>query len=184
MKTITLLLVLGLLGATTVARGFDFGVRVGWNNAKINVKDLQMKSHGGFMAGAFARFDLASLYLEPALEFSRKKCEASKSPVKEILGYSSVDIPLMLGLYIINAKFIKIRGFVGPEVSILTNKLTLDKIESDLQSHRAIWNGRAGAGVDAGNFCLDLNYGFALKDIGGDAKKARSFTLTLGFKIL
>jgi hypothetical protein len=166
-----------------MAQGTDFGVHVGWNNAKIDIKDVKVTSNGGFMAGAFLRVDFARLYLEPSLDFVHKKCEASSTSYKETLSYSSVDIPLVLGLYIINARFVKVRGFIGPEVSILTNKLKLKDVEADIKSGRAIWSGKAGGGVDVGSFCLDIDYGFALKDVGGDAKKASALTLTVGFKI-
>ena len=183
MKRIILLLAFGFLATTTMAQGADFGVRIGWNNAKVDIENVKMTSHGGFMAGAFLRLDFARLYLEPALEFSRKNCEASSTSVKESLKYSSVDIPLVLGIYIIDAKLVKVRGFIGPEVSIQTSKLKVKDIPAEVKSDGAIWSGKVGAGVDVGHFCLDGDYGFALKDFGGDAKKERIFTLTLGFKL-
>ncbi|MDR2131309.1 MAG: PorT family protein [Odoribacteraceae bacterium] len=183
MKKIILLIVCGLAGMTTMAQGTDFGVHVGWNNAKIDIKEYNVKSHSGFMAGAFLRVKLPLLYLEPALNFVYKKCEVERPSIaKEMMDYSSVDIPLVLGFNIINVKLLKVRGFVGPELSLLMNKLKLKDIP-DMKSDRVIWNGKVGGGVDVGNLCLDIDYSFGLKNAGGSAKKARACTLTLGFKI-
>jgi hypothetical protein len=183
MKKFFLVALLGLAGAGAMGQGVNVGVRAGWNNAKINMKELKVTSHNGYMAGAFARFNMSRLYLEPSLNFARKKCEAREGGIQEALSYSSVDIPLVLGVYIINARIFKLRGFVGPEASILTKKLKFKDLPADLKSDRTMWNGKVGGGLDVGNVSLEVDYSFGLKDFGNTLKKPRAFTLALGFKL-
>jgi hypothetical protein len=184
MKRITLLAVFALAGVATMAQGVDFGIHAGWNNAKIDLKQQKVTSHSGYMAGVFARFKSRSLYLEPALNFVHKESAVkSSTAVEEALKYSSVDIPLMIGFRVLNLRIIQARVFAGPEFSVRTSKLKLEQITADLKAGRATWSGKAGAGVDAGNITLDVDYAFGLERLGGDAEKARSFTVTLGFKI-
>jgi hypothetical protein len=183
MKRIFLLVLLGIVGSGAMAQKVNVGVHAGWNNAKINVKDLKVTSHSGYMAGIFARFGSHSLYFEPSLNFVHRECDVASNNVKEALTYSSVDVPLVLGIYVVNLRLLKVRGFIGPEVSILTNRLKLKELVEEWDPDKTMWNGKVGGGVDVGNFSLDVDYCFGLKDFGGAAKKPHSITLTLGFKV-
>ena len=177
-KTIALIAAL-FAGTVAIARGTDFGLHVGWNNAKLNLEQLKVTTHGGFTAGAFLRLNSGKLYLEPSFNFASKGCKVSSR--EEIMKYSSIDIPLVAGVYIIRLKYLNARLFAGPGLSLLTNKPRFENL--DLHPGKTAWNAKIGAGADAGNLILDVDYSFGLNDIGGKAKKERSLTLTLGFKI-
>ena len=74
MKKLVILAFFSLIGLTTMAQSLpiNFGIHGGWNDAKIKTKGYKVDSHGGYMIGAFARINLGSIYLEPALNFAHK----------------------------------------------------------------------------------------------------------------
>ena len=75
MKKIVVLALFSLIGLATMAQSLpiNFGIHAGWNDTKISAKHLKVDSHGGYMIGAFARINLGSIYLEPALNFAHKE---------------------------------------------------------------------------------------------------------------
>ena len=74
MKKLVILAFFSLIGLTTMAQSLpiNIGIHGGWNDAKIKAKEYKVDSHGGYMIGAFARINLGSIYLEPALNFAHK----------------------------------------------------------------------------------------------------------------
>ena len=100
MKKLVILVLFSLIGLTTMAQSLpiNIGIHGGWNDAKIKAKEYKVDSHGGYMIGAFARINLGSIYLEPALNFAHKE-----SKINDEIGsigkfkYSSIDIPVMVG---------------------------------------------------------------------------------------
>lgn len=117
MKKLVILVLFSLIGLTTMAQSLpiNIGIHGGWNDAKIKAKEYKVDSHGGYMIGAFARINLGSIYLEPALNFAHKE-----SKINDEIGsigkfkYSSIDIPVMVGYNILKLPIFKLRGFAGP----------------------------------------------------------------------
>jgi hypothetical protein len=183
MKKIILLAAISLASFAATAQGVDFGVHAGWNNAKINIKQLKVTSHGGYMIGLFARFNASRIYLEPALNFVHKESDVSERSVRKAVKYSSVDIPLLLGYYLLDFSMVKLRAYIGPEISMLTDRLKSS--DFNLRSDKTTWNGKIGAGLDIASLSLDIDYGFGITNLGdGQLKKPHALTLALGFKIL
>ena len=85
MKKLVILVLFSLIGLTTMAQSLpiNIGIHGGWNDAKIKAKEYKIDSHGGYMIGAFARINLGSIYLEPAL----------KSMTKSVLSENSNTVP-------------------------------------------------------------------------------------------
>lgn len=75
MKKLVILVLFSLIGLTTMAQSLpiNIGIHGGWNDARIKAKEYKVDSHGGYMIGAFARINLGSIYLEPALNFAHKE---------------------------------------------------------------------------------------------------------------
>jgi hypothetical protein len=183
MKKFILTTLLGMATLGAMSQSASIGLHAGWNNAKVDVKHLRVTSRGGYMVGLFARLHPGVIYLEPSLNFVHKECGVEGNLTKEALSYSSIDIPLVVGIHLLDARLLKVRAFLGPEVSVLANKLKLKEVAANLHSSAITWNGKLGAGIDVGNLCLDADYSFGLKRLGGDARRSTSFTLTLGFKV-
>lgn len=79
------------------------------------------------MIGAFARINLGSIYLEPALNFAHKESKIN-GEIGSIgkFKYSSIDIPVMVGYNILKLPVFKLRGFAGPVASFVTKDLKKD----------------------------------------------------------
>lgn len=92
MKKLVILVLFSLIGLTTMAQSLpiNIGIHGGWNDAKIKAKEYKIDSHGGYMIGAFARINLGSIYLEPALNLHTKKV---KSMTKSVLSENSNTVP-------------------------------------------------------------------------------------------
>lgn len=180
MKKIVILALFSLIGLTTMAQSLpiNLGIHGGWNDTKINAKKQKVESHGGYMIGAFARVNLGSLYLEPALNFAHKESKVTAGNIGKFK-YSSIDIPVMVGYHILELPIFKLRGFVGPVASFVTKNL-----KKDFKSDKMMWNGKVGAGVDVWKVTFDIDYEFGLKKFGDGIKAPKSWNLTLGFKII
>lgn len=181
MKRITVILLFSIISMAAAAQSFplNVGIRGGWNDTKIKVKDMKIESHGGYMFGAFARLNLGKLYIEPGLNFSNKQSYNKTYDSK--LKYRSVDVPIMLGYYFIKAPIFKLRGFAGPVASFTTKNIDKDLFKN---ADKTMWNGKVGGGIDLWKITLDLDYEFGFRKFGDGAKAPQSWNLTIGFKII
>ena len=127
MKKLVILALFSLIGLTTMAQSLpiNIGIHGGWNDAKIKAKEYKVDSHGGYMIGAFARINLGSIYLEPALNFAHKESKIKVGSIGKFK-YSSIDIPVMVGYNILKLPIFKLRGFAGPVASFVTKDLKSD----------------------------------------------------------
>jgi len=181
MKKIVVLALFSLISLATMAQSLpiNLGIHGGWNNTKINAKHLKVDSHSGYMIGAFARINLGSLYLEPAVNFAHKESGIKNEHSIGKFKYSSIDIPVMVGYNLFKLPILKLRGFAGPVASFVTKDL-----KKDFNTDKMMWNGKIGAGVDVWKVTFDIDYEFGLKKFGDDVKTPKSWNLTLGFKII
>lgn len=155
MKKVIVLLAICLCGFTAFADfPLNIGIHGGVSSNRIKVKDIpyeiKNKAHSGFMVGAFCRVNLGTLYLEPSLNFSQKKSviEAQNLDSESTIKINSFDIPLMVGVKILDISILKLRGYLGPVVSFPGKIKNLPTGISDLNTKDAIWNGKIGVGVD------------------------------------
>ena len=171
----------------------NIGIHGGISSTRIKVKDLpyQLKtgSHTGYMIGAFARINLGPLYLEPALNYSHKEGEVKSSTTKSTLKYNAFDIPVMIGLHVLDLSALKLRAYLGP-VASFTGKLKWDKDDFGnwIDNDKVMWNGKVGVGIDFWKLTFDIDYEKGLKKFQDKndvkIKAPRSFNFTLGFKII
>ncbi|CCZ09618.1 MULTISPECIES: porin family protein [Culturomica] len=193
MKKLFILLAVCLGTLTCMAQSpLNFGIHGGISNTKIKVKDvptvLKNGSNTGYMFGVFARVNLGPLYVEPSLNYSHKEGEVKGDGYSSSLKYNSFDIPLMVGLHILDLPIVKLRAYLGPVVSF-TGKLKWDKGDfgNAIDNDKTMWNGKIGVGVDVWKLTFDIDYEKGLKKFQNDEikiKAPRSFNFTLGFKII
>lgn len=191
MKKIIILFVACLCGFTAMAEfPINIGVHGGVSSNRIKVKDIpysiKTQAHAGFMLGAFCRINLGTLYLEPSLNFNQKKStiEAENLDSKSTMKINSFDIPLMLGVKILDLSVFKLRGYLGPVVSFPGKIKNLPTGFSDFNSKNAMWNGKIGVGVDIWKLTFDVDYEKSFQSLGHDLKAPRAYNFTLGFKII
>jgi hypothetical protein len=187
-----------------VSSPINFGFHAGLVSTKMDYKDasvnnIKEESKNGMMLGAFLRVNLNKWYLQPELNYVKRKAEIGFSD--EVMGTPvslstdvtthSLDIPVLLGYKIVKLPMFKLRAFAGPVASFkLSDNIDIkgagdsvnDALDGDFKS--AVWNGKVGAGVDVWKLTLDLDYEFGLTDVSSEfLKKNKMFNVTLGFKL-
>lgn len=192
MKKIFTLLTIVLFGVSAMAElPINIGIHGGVSSNRIKIKDLPnaigTKAHTGYRMGAFCRINLGTIYLEPSLDFVQKKSVVELfNGEQSTLKINSFDIPILLGVKILDFSIVKLRGFIGPVVSFpgkikgIPSVLTSD----GLDSKNATWNAKIGAGVDLWKLTFDIDYEKSFQKLGHELKAPRSFNFTLGFKII
>ncbi len=213
MKKIGLTLVAVAMTIGLMAQLPHFGFRIGMTTSKLssNAEDLlESKNRLGYQLGAFARVNLGKIYVQPELIYNHRSTKLDM--VKQNVGFDgasatfkvgSFDIPILLGMKVLDLKVAHIRAFVGPNISFTTNKdVTLKiggkKIEGETISTKDFknktWYLQAGVGVDFLNLTFDIRYEKGLSNIysgkwEGFKKDSLDFKnnvwiFTLGFKIM
>jgi len=193
MKKLAVLLLACFLGFGAMAEmPINLGIHGGISSNRIKFEDLRSvrgsESNTGFMVGAFMRVNFGKLYLEPALNYSHKKSTAEgfktvNTPRENFdLEMNTFDIPVMLGLQVLDLSIVKIRAFVGPELSV--GKIKNLKRLGDVSADKANWRGKAGIGLDIWKLTFDVDYEKGFQKLSHELKAPRSFNFTLGLKII
>lgn len=197
MKKILSVLIIAMVGLTATAQipGFTIGPKVGANFSNFSAEQEQINSEirSSLSFGAFARFG-NKLYVQPELMFMNRKGEISSA---DIMGSNSsihlktVDIPVLLGARILDAKLFNVRIMGGPVASVVVNKdINNDNWDSAIRKddiRNANWGLQVGAGADVLMFTVDLRYEFGMSDFTkgeGLTLKNNMFVIGLGWKIL
>jgi len=182
---IILLLSAGPLALKAQSPFFDLGLHAGWNNTKINVKELKSSSHSGYKFGVFTRFNIKQYYIEPALDWVHKEVPVENSTATEKLKSNSLDIPVMIGTKLLRLPMFNLRVYVGPNFSYILNDMKITKVSSkELKASDTMWYLRYGAGIDLWKLTLDLNHEFGLKKFGNNIQRPNTWNVVLGIKLL
>lgn len=174
--------------AVMASSPINVGIHGGVSSTKIKVKDiptaLKSRATTGYMVGAFMRVNLGLLYVEPSLNYTHRESELDTKVGDGKLKVNSFDIPVMVGINILDISALKLRAYLGPVVSFPGDvKKTIDNI-GDFDTSSVMWNGKVGIGADVWKFTFDIDYEKAFKELGHDLKAPRSFNFTLGFKFI
>ena len=211
-KTIVVLVVIiaGLFASERSSAQFAFGLKLGYNASKLstNIDSIKSSMSSGFHVGAFARIG-KRVHLQPEFYYTLSGATFENlgtgtiNDWKQKVTVGTLDIPVLVGFTIMDAKIFKWRIMVGPEASFLVNSKIEDvslsgtvagPIEkSNLRTTN--WFIQAGTGIDVLFLTLDLRYQAGLNSLindvtGTDGKvypvnsKSNLFVVSLGFKIL
>lgn len=207
-----------LLSATFVSAQVNFGIKAGFNSS-LNFKNISSVSSGnynltnvkselnnGFHAGAFGRLFIDKFYVEPELLYSLQKKEYQFSikdaanndiTIDNLVSFSTVDIPLLLGYKVLDVDVVNVRVFAGPKFRLnagsqvsfenITNNENFDKeeLKGDFKNSKVGFE--LGAGVDILMITLDARFNM-INDIytaGWQTKPSfnTNFMISLGWKI-
>jgi hypothetical protein len=194
--------------ALTMNAQFSIGPKVGYTSSKLSIdqSDISSSFKNSFMFGAFVRLG-NKLYIQPEVNWYTSGSVfkpvqiGSLSPFEQEITLSNVQIPLFVGLELIDLKLVKLRATAGPTANFVINKTIetfdgsnyTDPIkESDINDIH--WGFQFGAGVDVLMLTLDVQYVMGLsnlietinidsRDVIFDSKN-NGFVVTLGWKIL
>jgi hypothetical protein len=199
-KTLMTLSLLALV-MVTFGQTFDLGVKASYNTTKLKLSTAAIKSGftngSGVNFGVFARIGGSKIYLQPELLYSSMTTTYTYS-IKNTLGVVSTltndvklktfQIPILLGLKVLDLKIASVRAFTGPAAQFVTNKGIKDlttQIKDNFTDNTMAWAWQLGAGVDVLMFTLDMRYDLGLtelKTVTADTFKNRTFTVSIGFK--
>ena len=179
------------LAMVTFAATFDLGIKAGYNTSKLStdLSTIKADSKGGYNFGAFGRFGGEKFYLQPEFLYVVKNEEFSVGASTDAIKMKSIQVPVLLGLKLIDLKVASIRAFTGPAISFSTG------YESDksfnYNFNNATWDYQLGAGVDVLMFTFDVRYEWGLSktfdtsSLGSNfTSKGNTFSVNLGFKFL
>lgn len=200
-KTLMILSLLALV-MVTFGQTFDLGVKASYNTTKFKLSASaignEFKNGSGVNFGVFARLGGKTVYLQPELLYSSKTATYT-STVKNTLGnvtgtttsdvkMQTIQIPILLGIKVLDLKIASLRAFTGPAASFVTNgslKKLGSQIKDNFTSNNMAWDWQLGAGVDVLMFTFDIRYELGLSELKTatvDTFKGRTFTASLGFK--
>ncbi|MEI8271780.1 MAG: porin family protein [Paludibacter sp.] len=171
---------------------FHLGVMAGYNssltlknigdvaNGSYNMTNVGNEIWNDFHAGVFARIPLGKMiYLQPEVLYSIQKknftlgipdlLSGGKSiTVDRFASFSTVDVPILVGVKLLDLKIVNLRAFAGPMLrfdagsapptfgNITGGTFDTSKLVSEVQ--KANLGLEAGIGVDVLMFALDLRY--------------------------
>lgn len=199
MKKFTLIFVMVL--ASGIAFGqFSIGPKIGFNTNKLTTELDEYSSDvtNNFHFGAFVRFG-TKYYLQPEVNWLTiggvLEDKASLNPLKTEIEMKSIEIPVIVGVRLLNFGVGNVRILLGPSGTIVMDKTVkadasiTDPIEeADLED--LLWGFNVGAGVDVLMFTLDVRYQMGLNEVLTKVQnfdinsKNNMFSISLGWKIL
>lgn len=182
-KTIVLFAVLGMFVFTASAQ-LSFGIKAGYNSSlslknlsdvttgHYNLNSVNNEMSNGFQVGAFVRIG-NKLYLQPELLYATQKTKyqltvddvTNQNPAEtgsKYIKMSTVDVPVLVGVKLIDMKVFNLRAFAGPKFRLNAgsslewkniSSATVSDIKGDFK--KANLGLEAGLGVDVLMFTLD-----------------------------
>ncbi len=124
-----LILLLGVEGQSPINVGLKFGMN--YSSLITSFDEIFDKSQiTHYHAGAFVRFSLDKVYLQPEVYFNTKggiidefnTLYISEPNYWEDFRYQTIDIPILLGFHLINKPIFNFRVYGGPVLSYVTTE--------------------------------------------------------------
>lgn len=156
-----------------------------------------------FQAGAFARLSFGKIYVQPELlySFAKKGYQVAYidgTTVNKSLKMNTIDVPLLLGIKLIDLKLMNIRAFAGPKLRfnagsqldplVLSTGANGATLVSEAKKAQA--GLEAGVGVDLLMFTLDLRYNLIgdlyqtkLNNVSLEKLPSSNVIVSLGWKL-
>jgi hypothetical protein len=191
MKKLTFLVALVVITAVTQAQNlFDAGLKAGLNTSKIStqISDFTPQTINNYSFGAFARINLGRIYIQPEAYYNSKGGEyIDKINLSTVNSFDlkAVDVPVLVGLKLINQKSFNLRVLAGPVFTFVTDKSVKGQLsETALKDNFFGW--QYGAGVDILFVTLDArmqSYSNDLYRSPDFGSKNGTFVLSLGVKL-
>jgi len=191
-KTFLIFAVLLVLVNYTNAQ-LHFGLKAGYSSTlslenlnsvttgDYNLNSLKGETSNGFHGGVFVRLG-DKLYFQPELLYAMQKNEYevtvsdvnNSNPAetgKKMVKFSTVDVPLLLGIKLLDFNLVNVRLFAGPKFRLNAgssldwenvSSTNINKLKGDFKSANV--GLEAGAGIDVLMFTLDARFNL-IKDM-------------------
>lgn len=172
---------------------FDLGLKAGLNSSKVTFDRDGYTSESilEYHIGAFGRLGFNRLFVQPEAYFSAKggKMDGNAVDVATRFDYNAIDVPVLLGIKIIDGDRANLRVMAGPVFGFFTSS-DLDSEEFfDPQYYKDSYLAfQYGIGADLLGFTIDLRmentaskiYQQPNPDPDGDSQ---TFMISVGYKI-
>ena len=191
MKKLPIIIVLAVFALTGKAQEiFNLGLKAGINTSKIstNTDDYKAEAINNYQFGAFARINLGAIYIQPEAYYNSKGGEintTSSTSAVNSFNIKAIDVPVLLGLKIIDQQPLNVRVMIGPVFSFATKKSVEGSVFTKENIENNFFGWQYGAGVDFLFLTLDLrmeSHGDNLYDSPDFKTKNGNFIVSLGVK--
>jgi len=172
---------------------FDLGLKAGLNSSKVTFDrdGYNSESIVAYHVGAFGRLGFNRIFVQPEAYFSAKggEMDGSVLDVATRFNYSTIDVPLLLGLKIIDGDRANFRIMAGPVFGFFTSSEIDNEEVFDPQYYKDSYIAfQYGIGADLLGFTLDLRmentasniYQQPSSDLDGNNK---TFMVSVGYSI-
>lgn len=193
MKKLAFIILLAVLSVTSNAQSFmNLGLKAGINTSKLSTDEDNYKTESinNYLFGAFARFNLGPIYLQPEAYYNSKggkyldRNDLSPTNINSF-NLNTVDVPALVGLKLIDQDPLNVRIMAGPVFSFLTHKSAKGQFtEDNIRNSFFAW--QFGAGVDFLFLTLDARfekYGRDIEELPTIDTKGGNFVVSLGVKL-
>lgn len=162
---------------------FTFNPQIGVNASRLTTDPVgtEREARVGYQLGFNLRLGEGNFYFQPGVKWLRvgtalksKSQLGSGFDFKDNVDVSSVQVPVLAGLRLINTKLLGLRANAGPALTLVTsvNDNAFGLKKEDYQS--MIWGGIFGIGVDLLIITVDLNYELGLSKVFENATEAKN----------
>ena len=171
---------------------FDLGIKGGVNFSKISfdAEDYTAESITKTHLGAFGRIGWNRIFIQPEFYFGGKGGDVTSNIFSTVTSfdYTSMDIPVLLGISIIKGKAFDLHVVGGPVFSNISSK----EVKGDNLVNKSFYEDnytgiQYGLGVDVLFLTLDARMENGLCKVysqPGRNGKNQTFMLSVGFKFL
>lgn len=190
-----------LLSGLAASAQFDFGLKAGLNNTKLNMDDINNPGQiveslqagepkYGFHFGVFSAVNFLTYQVRAEAYYSLINVEytgrnANNEPISETVAVSRLDFPVLFGL-----RFGPLRANLGPVISY-NFSTTNDVLENGLKDATA--GGQVGLGLDFWKLMVEARYEFGLSRFANQVKvegqsipadsRASLWMISIGYKL-
>ncbi len=192
MKKTFLIFAVLLIAVGYTSAQLHFGLKAGYNSTlnlenlnsvttgDYNLNSLKGEMSNGFHGGVFVRLG-DKLYFQPELLYAMQKNEyevtvsdvnnQNPETVTKLVKFSTVDVPLLVGIKLLDFNLVNVRLFAGPKFRLNAGSsldwknvktTNIQKLEGDFKSANV--GLEAGAGIDVLMFTLDARFNL-IKDM-------------------
>lgn len=169
----------------------DLGLKGGVNFSKIslNMDDYTSESITKSHFGAFARIGWGRIFIQPEAYYSGKGGDVTSSLTNTVTSFdfSSVDIPVLLGVKIIKGEVFNFHAVAGPVFNAITTSEVMDGSTFDRDFYKNnYFSMQYGLGVDVLFITLDARFEQGLNMMykqNGNSASNNTFMVSVGFKM-
>lgn len=196
MKKLAVLFLALMISAGVYAQLPSFGIKAGATASSISTSDLASNYNSdnllGYQLGAFVRIKSGKLYLQPEVVYNHRSTKLVDINGLNNISFDvgTIDVPVLVGFKLLDAKVFNLRAFVGPEASFATNKKYDSANAINLSDFNDLtWYMQAGVGVDLLFLTFDVRYEKGLSNFINDYQSSGSlknnvFVFSLGLKFM